>query len=383
MPREDEERRLSELVSEGEHEKLEFKRVLPRNFSETLSGMANTSGGNILIGVSDDGEILGWPATNKELSAIEDHAAGCEPPISIKVDRLAECVLVRVEESDSKPVACKTGCYTRKGATTRRMTAKELRDAALRYNPPQFDRRICDDFRFPEDMDFEKYGQWLNSAFPSRQFPPEELLPKLAAAEKNADSLLLRNAAAMMFAKEPHALFPNIDVTYLLFNGTQGTKIVKRADYASSPPQAIEDTIEQLSRHMNTAYLPAGPQRREAAEYPLEAVREALVNALVHRDWTMHGANVFLELHSDRLIVKSPGGLPAGVTVDTIADACVRRNELLADLMHRAGYVEKAGTGINKMIQECAAAGNPPLEFAATDGFVHVVFRPHPEAVRS
>ena len=112
------------------------------------------------------------------------------------------------------------------------------------------------------------------------------------------------------------------------------------------------------------------------------AVREALVNAVVHRDWNLRGANVFLELHSDRLCVKSPGGFPLGVTAENIHASCVRRNELLADLMQRGDLIEKAGTGIKRMREECETHGTPPPEIADIGHLATVTFTPHPKAVR-
>ena len=78
----------------------------------------------------------------------------------------------------------------------------------------------------------------------------------------------------------------------------------------------------------------------------MEAVREALLNAVMHRDWYLTGANVHVEILADRLEIKSPGRFPEGVTLETLGQAAVRRNPLVADLLARAGLVERAGTGI-------------------------------------
>ena len=87
----------------------------------------------------------------------------------------------------------------------------------------------------------------------------------------------------------------------------------------------------------------------KSSEYPFKALREAITNAVMHRDWFNEGANVFVEIHEDRIQVVSPGGLPEGMTSEDLGHKSVRRNPLIADLLHRIGFIEKAGTGIQRM----------------------------------
>ena len=375
---------IDDLTEQGESQVLEFKQSIPKDLAKSICGMANASGGTIVLGVADDGSVVGVNTDNRTVAKVEGHSRSCDPPVHLNVKRLGGCLLAEVEESSEKPVVCKWGFFIRRGTQNVRMSKKEVREMNSVYNPSSFDSKICQEFGFPEDMNRHAYETWRSSlGAASAKMPPDELLPRLSAAEEHSSGLLLRNAAVLMFAEEPSRFVPHCQITYLLFNGSSGTRIVKREDFAMPASLLFDAVMELFERHMNTAYVMTGKPRREnIPEYPLNAVREALVNAVAHRDWNLRGANVFFELHSDRLCVKSPGGFPLGVNEENIARVCVRRNELLADLMQRGDLMEKAGTGITRMREECEAHGTPPPEIVDIGHHVAVTFRPHPKASR-
>ena len=107
----------------------------------------------------------------------------------------------------------------------------------------------------------------------------------------------------------------------------------------------------------------------------MAALREAITNAVMHRDWFIEGANVFVEIYEDRIEISNPGGLPKGMLPSDLGYKSVRRNPLIADLLHRIAYIEKAGTGIRRMRDGARERGYPEPEFSA-DSFFSAVFRP-------
>ena len=113
----------------------------------------------------------------------------------------------------------------------------------------------------------------------------------------------------------------------------------------------------------------------------MKAPREAITNAVMHRDWFFDGANVFVETYTDRIEVSSPGSLPKGLTLAELGRKSIRRNALVSDLLHRFGFIKKAGTGIRRIRDEARELDCPEPEFR-TDSFVTVTFRPNP-AVRA
>lgn len=146
---------------------------------------------------------------------------------------------------------------------------------------------------------------------------------------------------------------------------------------------AIEKAISYVDMYMLNAHeinIPKnGGARIEHPEYSLRAVRESLVNAVIHRDWFVNGGNIMVEMYRGRVIIKSPGELPKGVTLKNMSSICQRRNHLLADLLIKAGYGEKAGTGIGKMINYCRELDSPDPVFES-DGWVNVTFYPSPRS---
>jgi ATP-dependent DNA helicase RecG len=110
----------------------------------------------------------------------------------------------------------------------------------------------------------------------------------------------------------------------------------------------------------------------------MKALREAITNAVMHRDWFMEGANVFVEIYTDRIEISSPGGLPKGMKLADLGRKSIRRNALLADMLHRIAFIEKAGTGIKRMREE-ARAQHCPAPIFEENGFFTAIFYPNPE----
>jgi ATP-dependent DNA helicase RecG len=199
----------------------------------------------------------------------------------------------------------------------------------------------------------------------------------IEAAERSGGKLFFRNAGALFFAREPRRFFNQAYVTCLLFKGTSKVHVLDRKDFAGGVVADIEDSLRFIERNTRTAYRIEKLQREEIPEYPVAALREAITNAVMHRDWFMEGANVFVEIFADRIEVSSPGGLPKGMLPEDLGHKSVRRNPLIADLLHRIAFIEKAGTGIRRMREGAREQGYPVPDFSA-DGFFTAVFRPLP-----
>lgn len=133
-----------------------------------------------------------------------------------------------------------------------------------------------------------------------------------------------------------------------------------------------------IERNTRTAWRIEGLRRQDIPEYPMKALREAITNAVMHRDWFVEGANVFVEIYTDRIEVSSPGGLPKGMKLSDLGHKSIRRNTLIADMLHRIEFIEKAGTGIKRIRDEVREQGCPEPRFEET-GFFTATFYPNPE----
>lgn len=369
---------LKILVQEGEGTTLEFKENLPASLARDLVAMANTIGGRILLGVRDDGTVVGVKDSNNLRARIQDIARHCDPPVKIVVEPVDGVLVVHVRESDAKPVQCGEGYFWRQGAVTQKLTRDELRDFFRAEGAIRFDLSPCPRFRYPQDFDRAKFNRWLALSGITGRPRTEDVLVNIEAAERSGGTLLFRNAGVLFFAKNVRHFFNQAYITCLLARGTDKVHVLDRKDFDGGVVADIEDAMRFIERNTRTAWRIEALQRENIPEYPMRALREAITNAVMHRDWFIDGANVFVELYTDRIEVVSPGGLPKGMTLADLGTKSVRRNALIADLLHRIDFIEKAGTGIRRIRAEAQEGGYPEPAWTA-NGFVTTIFRPNPD----
>ena len=322
--------------------------------------------------------MAGVKDSNLLRARVQDIARNCDPPVKVFAEPVGEVFAVHVRESDAKPVQCSDGFFWRQGAVTQKLSRDEIRDFFRVEGVIRFDLSPCPHFRYPEDFDRKKFDTWLRYSNITGGLPVEDVLVNIEVAERTAERLLFRNAGVLFFARNVRHFFPEAYVTCLLGRGTDKVHILDRRDFDSGIVADIEDAMRFIERNTRTAYRIEGLRRQNVPEYPMQALREAITNAVMHRDWFFEGANVFVELYADRVEVSSPGGLPRGLTLNDLGRKSIRRNALISDLLHRIQFIEKAGTGIRRIREEARELHCPAPEFEAND-FVTVTFRPNPE----
>ena len=369
---------LDILLQEGEGVMLEYKEGLSSSFARELVAFANTAGGRILLGVRDDGTVKGIADTNELRARIQNIARNCDPPVKILLQRIGKVTVVTVRESDAKPVQCSDGFFWRQGAVTQKLSRDEIRDFFRSEEVIRFDLSLCSKFRYPQDFDREKYDAWLRLSGITGRPKAEDVLVNIEAAERSGGSLIFRNAGVLFFARKVRHFFNQAYITCLLAKGADKVHVLDRKDFDGGIVADIEDAMRFIERNTRTAWRIKGLRRQDIPEYPMNALREAITNAVMHRDWFMEGANVFVEIYTDRIEISSPGGLPKGMKLSDLGHKSVRRNALIADLLHRIDFIEKAGTGIKRIRDEARVQGCPEPLFEET-GFVTATFFPNPE----
>ena len=372
---------VDRLIRWGEGGTVEFRERVSQSLARQFAGFANVAGGKVLVGVDDTGSVVGVEDSNALRARIQDLARNCDPPVPIVVEPVGRVLVIQVRESEDKPVQCADGFFVRQGAATQKLTQREVRDFFRSEGAIRFDLTPCPRFRYPDDFDRERFDAWLRLSDLTGEPPVEEVLVNLGVAERAGDTLRFRNAGVLFFAREPRRFFPDAYLTCFLAKGGDRTYMLDRGDYGRGIVRDIEDAMRFVDRNTRTAQRIEGLKRDEISEYPRKAVREAITNAVMHRDWFFEGANVFVEVYSDRLEIVSPGSLPTGLSEADLGNRSVRRNPLVADLLHRIGYIEKAGTGIRRIREEAEHHGCPEPTFTS-DRFFTVTFRPRPD-VRS
>ncbi len=316
---------LQILIQKGEGTTLEFKESLSSSFARELVALANTIGGKILLGVRDDGTVVGVQDTNTLRARIQDIARNCDPPVQVLAEPVGGVFAVHVRESSAKPVQCSEGFFWRQGAVTQKLSRDEIRDLFRLEGVVRFDLAPCARFSYPEDFDREKFDAWLSLSGITGRPQVEDVLVNIEAAERADGAPLFRNAGALFFAKNVRRFFPQAYITCLLARGTDKVHILDRKDFDGGIVADIEDALRFVERDTRTAYRIEGLRRENLPEYPANALREAITNAVMHRDWFMEGANVFVEVYTDRVEVVSPGGLPRGLSLADLGSKSVRR----------------------------------------------------------
>ena len=174
----------------------------------------------------------------------------------------------------------------------------------------------------------------------------------LGIALKRQGKLLFNNAGVLFFAKDQNKFFNHSYIDMVVFKGIDRVNVIDRKIFNKGLFENFNKARVYLQEHLNVRYEYREDWKREDIyELPLNALREAVVNSLMHRDYFITGANICVSIFDDRVEITSPGGLPKPLTKKDLGKLSVRRNKIIADLFSRLDYVEKLGTGIKKMKQ--------------------------------
>jgi len=360
---------------------LEYKESFSPSFARDLAAFANSSGGKILLGVRDDGSVVGIRDSNHLRAQIQDLARNCDPPVKVLTEVVGKVMVITVRESESKPVQCREGFFWRQGASTQKLSRDEIRDFFRSEGAIRFDLTVCPKFRYPEDFDREKFDTWISQSRITARGRIDDILVNIEVAERVGRRLIFRNAGVLFFAKDVKHFFPQAYITCLLAKGIDKVNILDRKDFAGGLVSDIEESLRFIERNTRTGYRIEKLRREDVPEYPMRALREAITNAVMHRDYFEAGANVFVEIYDDRIEISNPGGLPKGLSREELGTRSVRRNPLIADLLHRIALIEKAGTGIRRMIEDARKHKCPEPKFTV-NGFFTATFWPNAEIAR-
>lgn len=371
------------LRIEKEGETVEFKRQWTDRALEDLAAFANTRGGTLLVGVQDDGTVAGAAADDREIQRIANLIAahlGITPAIRV-VEREGRSVL-EIQVAPATGLVSYGGRYLRRvGSTNRDFAPDELARHLLERSGRSWDG-LSSEWTLQE-IDHESLAHFARLA--RSRLPhldpdnPEQTLQNLNLLIEGR----IKNAAVLLFGKRPQRLFPLAQVRIGIFRGTE---ILDSHDFQGTLWQQLDGAMERFRQVLKVRFdirvqEPSleGLQRREVWEYPLEALREALVNALIHRDYT-YPADIQIRLEEERLEIWSPGELPPPLTPQALygPHGSVLRNPLVAQAFYFGGIIERWGTGTTRIVRLCQEQGLPQPEFQNWQGGVRVVFSQNP-----
>lgn len=370
---------LELILQQGEGYKIEFKES-PNNIDKELAAFANSSGGKIFLGITDDKEIKGVNVSNKLKSQIQDIANNCDPPVKVIIEEFENILIINVREGDDKPYKCTSGFYTRVGLNSQKLSRDEIIEFFKSEGKIRFDELTEPKFNYQKDFDKSKLLRFLELAGLSKSMKPESVLINLNVAEKQETKLYFNNSGVLFFAKEPQRFVPWSVFTVALFKDKAGVDVIDRKEITGSLFEIVDNVMDFIKLYAKVAYRFTGmPQREEIYEYPFEAVREAVINSVMHKDYFEHGHNNILKFFPDRIQIENiwvkPKNFVLGKTV-------FRRNQLIADLFSRIHFGEKIGSGMERMRIICDAQNCPYPVVDYTDTHFYLNFKPSREYLK-
>lgn len=361
---------LKFLISQGEGYNLEFKESFSNSIAKDICAFANTNGGKILLGVSDDGRIKGIKTTNKLKSQIYDITRNFDPKFEVFLEQVGNVSVINIFEGANKPYSVAGKFYLRNGANSQQLRREEIREFFISEGLIRFDEKLTE-FNLEEDFSEESYKNFLSLSKISELIDKKDLLQNLSLIKENR----LKNAGILLFCKKVTKFFNHATVTCLTFQGKERLKILDRKEFDANLYSNFQNAFNYLKEKLNTEYIiRGGGPREERLELPEEALREALLNAIGHRDYFVT-TSVFVEIYSDRVEITNPGGLVKGLEEEDLGKKSLPRNNLLFGLLQRMGLVEKAGTGIKRMREAMRSYKIEPLQIETNSNWFTIIFR--------
>ncbi len=377
---------IQQWLKRGAGQTLEFMAEPDADaLAETLVAFANADGGTVIVGLDEKGRVNPYLLPEEVEDILRMALIRTRPVVRTEW---------RMEQTDEGPVIAihvprSTELHSlddgrvliRAGAHNRPLSGDEIRQLAATKSTGDFeaepvhgatrqdlDPEIIEEYR--AHWEERQRRPWLNSE--------EDLL---RAAGAITDEGIPTVAGILLFGKDPQFFLPQAELDFVRFKGTEprgpeGLPGYGRREKVRGPlPRLLERAWQIVLQEMRVEAVVRGLQREERPEYPPFAVREALVNAVAHRDYRLSGRRIEVRMFDDRLEVTSPGGLPGYITLDNIVDEHFSRNPRIVNGLYQWGYIEELGLGIDRMIEDMLAAGHPKPEFKATPYSFTVILR--------
>ncbi|MBI4676027.1 MAG: putative DNA binding domain-containing protein [Elusimicrobia bacterium] len=384
-------KQIALLVKEGEGPALEFKRSTGelKEGMRTLCAFLNGSGGTLLFGVRPDGTIEGQEVSDQTLRDVAQAADRFEPPAHVSIHRVKvksgrDVIVVAVEGGrDMRPFAHEGRAYERVSSTTRRMPqAKYERLLVERGHAKRRWENLSADGLALKDLDRKGILRTRELAIQQNRISPDtsrdigEILDRLGLRAAG----VLTQAAQALYGKRFLPDWPQCLLKMGRFRGTEITgEIVDNRQEHMNAFAMVREGMAFLERTMPLgARFPEGKIFREDRfPVPLDALREILLNAVMHRDYSHYSGYVAIVIFDDRIEIRSFGRLPTGITVEQLSGRHDSKpvNPLIAGAFHRTGAVEVWGRGTNRVIAMCKKHGAPPPLFEERQGFLIVTFK--------
>lgn len=375
---------LAGLLARAEGKTVEYKRDLssPQSVLTTLIAFANTAGGTLLVGVEDGTrDVVGID----DVLAVEERLANLVadsiaprllPEIEIHPWRQTQVIAATVHPGGSLPFYLKKlgpeeGVYVRLGSTNRKADVDTIRGLRRQAAGESYDEEALPELS-SEAIDFRATSELFADV---RRLRKRDL-ESLRLLTRWQGKLVPTVGGVLLFGQDRLKHFPDAWIHVGRFDGGDRSRILDSRRLEGPLASSIEDAIDFVERHLTREIVVGRVRRTERWSFPPAALREAIVNAVAHADYSVKGAPIRVSVFDNRIEVSSPGLLPVGLTVQDIRQGVSKvRNRVIARVFHELNLVEQWGSGIPRMTQACRAAGLVEPEFEELGGQFRVTMR--------
>jgi len=372
---------LKSIISLGEGFHTEFKVSVPskvRELSVEICAFANAAGGVLLIGVDDNNNLKGINIDNAKRSAIQNSISEISPQLNCSFEIVnvegVDIAVIEVPTGINKPYVCSGSIYVRVGPNSQKLkTAEQMRDFFQESEKLYFDEATCKDFDVETQIDRDNFINFRVEAGFSPAVTDTQIRKNLQLF--TADGYFKRGGV-LFFGSQPEQFYEQAITRCVAFRGVNKRYISDDKTYTGPLFVQYTNAREWLRGKLNVGYDiegQGGGPRKEVWEIPETVFKEAIVNALSHRDYYEKGAVTTIELFDDRVEISNPGGLLASVGKD-FGHKSVSRNPLIFSLFQRMNLVEKVGSGILRM-EEMMLSNHLPAPIYQTEGVFTITFK--------
>ncbi len=339
--------------------------------AETLAAMANANGGIVLLGVT----AKGLPQKNSDTITLRESVveAGLltDPPLILPAPQVAasekgDVVMVQVPPGLPHLYSLQGRFVTRTAGQNRPLTTPELRRLLLERSDAGFESLPIGAATLA-DLDQTQIERYVDRIAVAPHEDPLDVLQLRGCVTRGEHAdLVPTNAGILLFGRQPQRFLRNAEFICVRYAGSTMSDEFVRQDLGGTLAEQARQAETFVVSNMRRGMRISGFTREDTAEYPLAVVREAIVNAIAHRDYSIRGEGIRLLMYGDRLEIYSPGRLPGHVTLENLKDERYSRNEAIVAVLSDLGYIERLGYGIDRMIATMQEAGLPEPLFEET-----------------
>jgi ATP-dependent DNA helicase RecG len=344
--------------------------------SETLAAMANMQGGKVILGISPrSGKLQGVKDPEQAVDRVFQASLLIDPVLVLPVPVLQnvsgkQVVIVRVPDGLPNIYHLQGRYLMRDGRHNVPFPARRLRELLVARGVLQFESRVPPDAGM-EDLDLSQIEAYLKVLKRSEEDWQQTLLAR-GCLTKEGQTFRPTYAALLLFGRYPQRWLPNATILAARFPGISFSDEFLRQDISGTLPQQLRQAEAFIQDNLRSVVRMVGLTHQDTPEYPYNAVRELLVNAVAHRDYNQQGDNIHLYIYSDRLEVHSPGELPGPVNLHNLLKARFSRNAVIVQVLSDMGFVERLGYGLNRVVTSMRQNGLRAPQFEEAGGAFRV-----------